>query len=39
MSKAKLYRFQACSDAYKEIAPLKSSSFEEFLINCALIGI
>lgn len=34
-----LSRYQDCSDAYKEILPLKSSSLEEFLINCDLIGV
>ena len=35
----RLSKFQACSAAYKEIEPLKSSSFEEFLINCDLMGV
>lgn len=34
-----LSRYQDCSDAYKEILPLKSNSLEEFLINCDLMGI
>lgn len=34
-----LSRYQDCSDAYKEVLPLKSSSLEEFLINCDLMGI
>jgi hypothetical protein len=33
-----LSRYQDCSDAYKEIMPLKSSSLEEFLIKCNLMG-
>jgi hypothetical protein len=39
MSKDTLSRFQDCSDAYKEIAPLQSDSVTEFLINCDLMGI
>ena len=39
MSKETLFKFQDCSDAYKEIASLKSGSFEEFIIKCDLIGI
>jgi hypothetical protein len=39
MRKDTLSRFQDCSDAYKEIMPLKSSSLEEFLINCDLMGV
>jgi hypothetical protein len=31
-----LSRYQDCSDAYKEILPLKSNSLEEFLIKCNL---
>lgn len=34
-----LSRYQDCSNAYKEILPLKSNSLEEFLINCDLMGI
>jgi hypothetical protein len=34
-----LSRYQDCSNAYKEILPLKSNSLEEFLINCDLIGV
>jgi hypothetical protein len=34
-----LSRYQDCSDAYKEILSLKSNSFEEFLINCDLMGV
>jgi hypothetical protein len=33
-----LSRYQDCSDAYKEILPLKSNSLEEFLIKCNLMG-
>jgi hypothetical protein len=39
LSKDTLSKFQDCSDAYKEIVPLKSNSLEEFLINCDLMGI
>ena len=39
ISKETVFRFQACSDAYKEIAPLQSDSFEEFIIKCDLMGI
>ena len=39
MSKDTLSRFQDCSDAYKEIVPLKSSCLEEFIIKCDLMGI
>lgn len=39
LNKDTLSKFQACSDAYKEIEPLKSNSFEEFLINCDLLGV
>ena len=39
MNKNALYRFQDCSDAYKEIAPLKSDSFEEFIIKYDLMRI
>lgn len=34
-----LSRYQDCSDAYKEILPLKSNSLEEFLIKCDLMGV
>ncbi len=39
MTKDTLSRFYDCSNAYKEILHLKSSSLEEFLINCDLMGI
>ena len=39
MNKDTLSRFQACSDAYKEIICLASCSFEELLIKCDLMGI
>ena len=39
MSKETLSKFQDCSNAYKEIAPLQSDSFEEFIIKWDLIGI
>jgi hypothetical protein len=39
MSKDTLSRFQACSDAYKEIISLKSDSLEEILIKCDLMGV